>query len=256
MKDLVENNTENIDVNFVRNFGNNAYGNNFNSSYARHAYVSNKYTSGNNISNDLETMIRSFISTQKELNKKIIAKFEKYDALNDKVDRLTKEIVYFKNMMHAQKSHEETVKYVQDIIDRSWETLNRMDELEKESVMVVEEKKVEEVKMLSDTISDPLLDLDKCSLNELITILQKFSNDPSFNAHQSGFGSFIANHVIKEKIQRYNNDVMIPPKLGDAWIPKIQITIGKETYHAILDLGSSVCVLSKDLYDLLDIGKK
>ena len=36
---------------------------------------------------------------------------------------------------------------------------------------------------------------------------------------------------------------MIPPKLGDAWIPKILVTIGKETQHAILDLGSSVSVL-------------
>jgi hypothetical protein len=59
--------------------------------------------------------------------------------------------------------------------------------------------------MLSDKINEPLLDLDKYSLNELINILQRFSNDPSFNVHQTGFGSYIANHVIKEKIQRYNN---------------------------------------------------
>jgi hypothetical protein len=32
--------------------------------------------------------------------------------------------------MHAQKSHEETIKYVQDIIDRFWEALNMMDEEE------------------------------------------------------------------------------------------------------------------------------
>jgi hypothetical protein len=44
---------------------------------------------------------------------------------------------------------------------------------------------------------------------------------------------------------------MIPPKLGDAWVPKILIVVDKETNHAILDLGSSVSVLSKDLYDLL-----
>jgi hypothetical protein len=31
--------------------------------------------------------------------------------------------------MQAQK-HEETIKYVQDIIDRSWEALNMMDEEE------------------------------------------------------------------------------------------------------------------------------
>jgi hypothetical protein len=43
--------------------------------------------------------------------------------------------------------------------------------------------------MLSDNIKEPLLDLDKCSLNELINILQRFANDPSFNVHQTGFES-------------------------------------------------------------------
>jgi hypothetical protein len=28
-------------------------------------------------------------------------------------------------------------------------------------------------------------------------------------------------HIIKEKIQRYNNEAMIPPKLEDMWITKI-----------------------------------
>jgi hypothetical protein len=62
----------------------------------------------------------------------------------------------------------------------------------------IEEKEVEEVNMLSNNIKEPLLDLDKCSLNDLINILQKISNDPSFNVHQTGFRSYIANHVIKE----------------------------------------------------------
>jgi hypothetical protein len=110
--------------------------------------------------------------------------------------------------------------------------------------------------MLSDKIDEPLLDLGKCFLNELINILQSFANHMSFNVHQTGFGSYIANHVIKEKIQRYNNESMIPPKLWDVWIPKILIAIGKESHHAILDLGSSVNILSKELYDLLDLDKK
>jgi hypothetical protein len=54
-----------------------------------------------------------------------------------------------------------------------------------EPLMITNDKQVEEVKMLSET-REPLLDLDKCSLNELITILQKFSNDPSINIHQAG----------------------------------------------------------------------
>ena len=80
-------------------------------------------------------------------------------------------------------------------------------------------KRVEEVKMLSE-VKEPLLDLDNCSLHELISILQKVASDPSINANQAGFGSYIANHVLKEKIARYNQEAMIPPKLGDYGFPK------------------------------------
>jgi hypothetical protein len=58
---------------------------------------------------------------------------------------------------------------------------------------------------------------------------------------------------LKEKIARYNQEAMIPPKLGDVWIPKVLVTIGKETHNAILYLGSSVSVLSKELYELLEL---
>jgi hypothetical protein len=106
--------------------------------------------------------------------------------------------------------------------------------------------------MLSE-VKDPLLYLKKCSLHELISILQKFASDPSVNSNQAGFGSYIANHVLKEKISRYNHEAMIPQKLGDAWMPKVLVSIGKETHHAILDLGFSVSVLSKELYELLEL---
>ena len=49
-----------------------------------------------------------------------------------------------------------------------------------ETIMVMKEKKVEEVKMLIE-VKEPLLDLDNCSLHELISILQKFASDPSIN---------------------------------------------------------------------------
>jgi hypothetical protein len=98
-----------------------------------------------------------------------------------------------------------------------------------------------------------LLDLEKCSLHELISILQKFASDPSVNSNQAGFDSYITNHVSKEKIARYNQEAMLPPKLGDVWIPKVLVTIGKDTHHAIVDLGSSVSILSKELYELLEL---
>jgi hypothetical protein len=74
-------------------------------------------------------------------------------------------------------------------------------------------------------------------LHELTSFLQKFASDPSINANQACFGSYIANLVLKEKIAGYNQEARIPPK--------VLVIIGKETHHAILDLGSSVSVLSK-----------
>jgi hypothetical protein len=65
-----------------------------------------------------------------------------------------------------------------------------------------EEKQAEAVKMLSDTITESLLDLDKCCFNEPMNIFQNFATDPYFNVHQTGFGSYIANHVIKENIKK------------------------------------------------------
>jgi hypothetical protein len=52
-------------------------------------------------------------------------------------------------------------------------------------------------------------------------------------------------------MQRYNNESMLPPKLGDAWIPKILTSI--EKHRAILDLEFSVFVISKELFDFLNL---
>ena len=47
-------------------------------------------------------------------------------------------------------------------------------------IYIIEIKKVEEVKMLSE-VKEPFVDLEKCSLHELISILEKFASDPSVN---------------------------------------------------------------------------
>ena len=80
---------------------------------------------------------------------------------------------------------------------KSWEQIHEQERIAKETIMVMKEKKVEEVKMLNE-VKEPLLDLDNCSLEELISILQKFASDSSINANQAGFGSYIANHVLKK----------------------------------------------------------
>jgi hypothetical protein len=73
-----------------------------------------------------------------------------------------------------------------------------------------------------------------------MSILLKVSSDSTTHVDQVGFGSCIENHVlIKEKIDIYNSEAMILPKLKDVWESKIHITIGKVTCYAFFDLGSS-----------------
>jgi hypothetical protein len=71
-------------------------------------------------------------------------------------------------------------------------------------VWVKKDKKVKKC-----DVKDPLLELQKCNLHKLISILQKFASDPSVNSNQAGFGSYIANHALKEKIAMYNQEAMI-----------------------------------------------
>jgi hypothetical protein len=62
-----------------------------------------------------------------------------------------------KNIIIDQK-HEETIKYCPEIIDRSWEHLHEQERVEKQTIMIMNERKIKEVKMLSE-VKDPLLDL-------------------------------------------------------------------------------------------------
>jgi hypothetical protein len=67
------------------------------------------------------------------------------------------------------------------------------------------------------TCGSSLASLENCTLNEVISMLKYYACDPIFNSNQAGFGSFIANHVIKEKVDRYQKEPMVPPNLGDVW---------------------------------------
>jgi hypothetical protein len=98
---------------------------------------------------------------------------------------------------------EKKVVFISDILEKDAPVKHYKKLPFQKQVWAKKEKKLEEVKMLSE-VKDPSLDLEKCSLHELMSILQKFASDPYINANQAGFGSYIANHVLKEKIARYN----------------------------------------------------
>jgi hypothetical protein len=84
-------------------------------------------------------------------------------------------------------------------------------------------------------------------------MLQNHTCDPTVVSNQAGFGSSIANNVIKGKLDMYHEESMVPPKLADVWELRIYVTISKITCPAILDHGSSVSAIPKSLYDHIDL---
>jgi hypothetical protein len=86
--------------------------------------------------------------------------------------------------------------------------------------------------MSNDHLSSP----KNCTLDEMTSVLQNHACDSDVDSNQAGFGTIISNHVIKEKLNRYHKESMVPPKNGDVWEPMIYVTIGKITWPAVLDL--------------------
>jgi hypothetical protein len=77
-------------------------------------------------------MFRPFIATQKELNKEFIAKFEKMDALCENVDNLAKDFIALKNFVQRQRFHEYTMKYLEEVLEKSWETVKILEARQKQ----------------------------------------------------------------------------------------------------------------------------
>jgi 1,4-dihydroxy-2-naphthoyl-CoA synthase len=61
-----------------------------------------------------------------DLNDDFVARFEKFDALCEKVDILSQDFASLKSLVQSQRSHEETIKFAKEVIDRSWGTLRMM----------------------------------------------------------------------------------------------------------------------------------
>jgi hypothetical protein len=120
----------NVYVNYIRNINNNGYG----KKYIIIMPILHHLMCLTSMLVVIISTIRPFIATQKEVSKDFISKFEKVEALFDNVERLTKEVTSLKNFVQPQRYHEDTIKYVQDIIDKSWEALRVMDAMEAQTI--------------------------------------------------------------------------------------------------------------------------
>ncbi|KAK1680964.1 hypothetical protein QYE76_041812 [Lolium multiflorum] len=97
------------------------------------------------------------------------------------------------------------------------------------------------------------LDFDDCHISEVIKFLQKLARSPNASAINLAFTKHITNALIKAREEKLKLETSIPRKLEDGWEPIIKMRVNDFDCNALCDLGASISVMPKKLYDMLDL---
>ncbi|KAK1685930.1 hypothetical protein QYE76_046778 [Lolium multiflorum] len=100
------------------------------------------------------------------------------------------------------------------------------------------------------------LDFDDCHLSEVIKFLQKLAKSPNASAINLAFTKHITNALIKAREEKLKLETSIPRKLEDGWEPIIKMKVKDFDCNALCDLGASISVMPKKVYDMLDLPPK
>ncbi|KAK1605046.1 hypothetical protein QYE76_028719 [Lolium multiflorum] len=97
------------------------------------------------------------------------------------------------------------------------------------------------------------LDFDDCHISEVIKFLQKLAKSPNASAINLAFTKHITNALIKAREEKLKLETYIPRKLEDGWEPIIKMRVNDFNCNALCDLGASISVMPKKIYDMLDL---
>ncbi|KAK1670820.1 hypothetical protein QYE76_058979 [Lolium multiflorum] len=97
------------------------------------------------------------------------------------------------------------------------------------------------------------LDFDDCHISEVIKLLQKLAKTPNASAINLAFTKHITNALIKAREEKLKLENSIPRKLEDGWEPIIKMRVNDFDCNALCDLGASISVMPKKIYDMLDL---
>ena len=97
------------------------------------------------------------------------------------------------------------------------------------------------------------LNFDDCHISEVIKFLQKLAKSPNASAINLAFTKHITNALIKAREEKLNREASIPRKLVDGWEPIIKMKVNDFDCNALCDLGASISVMPKKIYNMLDL---
>ena len=96
-------------------------------------------------------------------------------------------------------------------------------------------------------------DFDSCNISEVIKFLQKLAESPDASAMNIAFTQHIMNALMQAREEKLKLKASIPRKVEDGWDPIIKMKIDEFDCNALCDLGASISVMPKKIYDMLDL---
>jgi hypothetical protein len=96
-------------------------------------------------------------------------------------------------------------------------------------------------------------DVDGCNISEVILFLQKLALNPNASSLNIAFTNHITNALIKIREEKLKQKAYIPKKLEDGWDPIIDMHVNGFDCHALCDIGSSISIMPRKIYDMLGL---
>ena len=110
-------------------------------------------------------------------------------------------------------------------------------------------------KPIEPTTSDAKFDfdIDGCNISEVIMFLQKLARSPDASDMHVAFTKHITDALVKIKEEKLKHKASIPRKVEDSWEPIINMQVNDFDLKASCDLGSSVSIMPRKIYEMLDL---
>jgi hypothetical protein len=96
-------------------------------------------------------------------------------------------------------------------------------------------------------------DLDVCNISEVIMFLQNLARSPNASAMNMAFTKHITNALMQIREEKLKQKVSIPRKLEDGWEPIIKMKVNDFDCNVLCDLGASIFVMPRKIYDMLGL---
>jgi hypothetical protein len=96
-------------------------------------------------------------------------------------------------------------------------------------------------------------DVDGCNIFEVILFLQNLALSPNASSMNVAFTKHIKNALMQIWEEKLKQKVSIPKKLEDGWEPIIDMNVNDFDCHALCDLGASISIMPRNIYDMLGL---